>query len=69
MAFFISKYGDDYIGIGSDFFGTKHLPINLKSYDDMFILKKEMEKVGISKISINKIFYKNFENFLKQTIK
>ena len=63
MAFFVRKYGDDYLSIGSDFFGAKNLPVDLNSYFDLKNLKICLKEQGILNKSIRKIFYENFLKF------
>ena len=66
LAVFINKYGDTNIGIGSDFYGTKDLPKDLKTYEDLKYLKKYLVKEGLSIKTINNIYYKNYQNYLKR---
>lgn len=65
LAYFVRNYGDEYIGIGSDFYGTKNLPIDLKTYSQFNNLKSALKKAGLQNKSINKILYKNFNKFMK----
>lgn len=64
-----SQYGTNNFGIGSDFYGTKNLPIDIKNYNDFAILKNELTQYGMSNTEIDKIFYYNFYNFLKRNKK
>jgi len=63
IKFFTDRYGCNNIGIGSDFFGTDNLPVDVKDYFDLRKLRKKMLEQGFSKWQVNKIFYKNFINF------
>ncbi len=63
--YLVKKYGDEIIGLGTDFFGTNDLPFDLKTYDNINNLKKNLKDLGLSNTSINKILYKNFDNFIK----
>ncbi len=63
--FIIQKFGVNTIGIGSDFYGTENLPINLKSYDDFDNLIQLFFKNGYNENDIQKIFFNNFLNFVK----
>ena len=62
-AYLIAKMGDNNISFGSDFYGTKKLPIDLTRYENLKKLRFCMIKEGISQESVDKIFYKNFLNF------
>ncbi len=66
ILYFLKKWGIDNICIGTDFYGTKDLPVDLTCYDDFTLLKKKLIKKGVSKADINKIFYKNLKRFIKQ---
>lgn len=63
IKYFISNYGDKNIGIGSDFYGTKNLPVNLKNYNHFKFLYKALKKEGLTKQNIKNVLYKNFERF------
>ena len=66
--YFANKFGIDNLCIGSDFFGTKDLPENLKSYNNIINLEIQLLKKGYSKNDIAQIFYKNIQNFVKNII-
>ena len=55
------------LGIGSDFFGIDIPPKDINFYTDFAKVEEELLLFGITKSTINKIFYKNFENFLAKT--
>ncbi len=61
--YFTGKFGDDNLSIGSDFNGTDYLPKGLKNYVGFYRLEKELKKVGYSKKTIDKIFYKNANDY------
>ena len=64
ISYFIKKYGNNNVGLGSDFFGTTKLPNNLKCYLDIKNLENDLISLGISPDIINKIFYNNYYDFL-----
>ena len=66
IVWFVKKYGDRNVGIGSDFFGTKELPNDLKSYIDFEKLKEELYLLGLNNGQIKRIFYKNLNKFYKK---
>ncbi|MGN0798730.1 MAG: dipeptidase [Christensenellales bacterium] len=66
IKWFIKKYGDKNIGIGSDFFGTSELPLDLKTYVNFDNLKSALHKVGLNSRQINNIFYGNLTRFLRK---
>lgn len=63
IKYFIANFGEDNVGIGSDYFGTKSLPQNLLNYNDFSNLKKDLKNIGLSNSQIRKVFYKNFVRF------
>ena len=63
IEYFLGKFGDDNLVIGSDFNGTDYLPYNLNNYLDFFTLKNKLLKLGYSKKTIDKIFYKNAQKY------
>ncbi len=63
IVWFVKKYGDKNVGIGSDFFGTRELPSDLKSYIDFENLKEELLALGLKNGQIKNIFYRNLKKF------
>jgi membrane dipeptidase len=63
--YFVQKFGDHNLCIGTDFFGTDNLPKNLNSYPALSILVEKLQKIGYNKNTIERIFYINFDNFLR----
>ena len=61
----VQAFGCDYIGFGSDFYGTTNLPNKLNNYHDFHNLYKCFKCAGYKEKDIEKIFYKNFINFVK----
>ncbi len=61
--YFLEKFGDNNLSIGSDFNGTDYLPVNLKNYDGFYLLKELLLKNGYSNETVDKIFYKNAERY------
>ena len=61
----VQKFGISNIGLGSDFYGTTDLPLNLKSYNDFSNLRNIFINHNYDIESINKLFYKNFLDFAK----
>ena len=63
--YFACKFGIDSLALGTDFYGTEHLPKSLKNYNVISNkLAAALEKLGYTEKSINKIFYDNAYNFL-----
>lgn len=62
----INKFGYKNVGFGTDFFGTKELPICVSGYDDLHLVLKELKKMGHSRKVLKHIAYKNYVNFLKR---
>ncbi len=63
--YFVEKFEIKNLAIGTDFYGTNDLPYNLKRYSQFNILKNNLLKIGYKNYEIDCIFYKNFENFIK----
>lgn len=64
LDYLVSKVGIDHIAIGSDFYGTKHLPNGIKNYDNLIQkLTKELINLGYKKEDIEKIYFKNTKRF------
>lgn len=63
---FVDKFGCENIGVGSDFYGISNPPKNLENYFQFSRLKYELENLGMSGGEMDKIFYKNFQNFLSK---
>lgn len=62
--YFACKFGVDNLAIGTDFYGTRHLPKNAKTYNHLSKnLSKELSLLGYTEKSINKIFYENAYKF------
>ncbi len=63
--YFACKFGTKNLALGTDFYGTKHLPKQLKTYDDVSVkLSKALEKLGYTEKAIQNIFYENAYKFL-----
>lgn len=60
--YFVQKFGADNLSIGTDFYGTTPLD-ELNEYKSFEIIKEKMEKLGYPIGVIEKIFYKNAENY------
>lgn len=62
--YFVQKYGANNLCFGSDFFGTKNLPVDINSYNDLKKIEEKLVKLGYKERDINNIFYNNLSNFL-----
>ena len=63
--YFLENFDENHLCIGSDFYGTKNTPIGLNEYEDMGRLFEYLNNKGIPKRILNKIYYRNFERFIK----
>ncbi|MBP3581477.1 MAG: membrane dipeptidase [Clostridia bacterium] len=62
--YFACKFGVNNIAIGTDFYGTNHLPRAISNYKKLTSrLSLALEKLGYTEKSINKIFYENAYSF------
>ncbi len=64
--YFACHYGIDNLAIGTDFYGTKHMPKGIKDYSGLISkVSKGLLKMGYTEKAIDKIFFCNANNFLK----
>lgn len=63
--YIVSRFGDQNIAIGTDFYGTTNLPKGIKDYKDLSLLEDRLEMLGYSEETIDNIFYKNAQKFFK----
>lgn len=66
IKYFTSRFGFDNLGLGTDFNGIDNYPKNLSDYSDFENLFDALKNEGFTNEQIDKIFYKNFEDFLKR---
>lgn len=64
--YIVSRYGDDNICLGTDFFGTKNTPRGMKSYASLPALEERLKFLGYSDETIDKIFFDNAKRFFSQ---
>ena len=63
--YIVSRFGDDNICLGTDFYGTKNLPKGINTYKNLSLLEERLKIIGYTQETINKIFYKNAKRFFK----
>ncbi len=63
---FWEKYGTDTLGLGTDFNGITVYLEEIKGYQDMPILAKNLEKRGASRKEIESFFSKNLLSFMQK---
>lgn len=68
IKYFLQNFGENNIAIGSDFYGTKNLPQNLRGYKSFRKLKKLLMSKGLTEQMIDKIFFLNAEKFFMSYI-
>ena len=68
LKYFANRWGFDNIGIGSDFYGIENYPNGLENYCDFLNLTQALMDAGFNKEQIEKLYHKNFEEFLNRTI-
>lgn len=64
---FLERFGDGNLCIGTDFFGTDDLPIGLTSYDKLDRLVIAMIRKGYSDATIHRILYSNAASYFGRT--
>jgi len=62
--YYVNKFGIESLCIGSDFYGTDDLPVNLKNYFDFENLYEELHKMNYNQEQIDSIFYKNADKYI-----
>ena len=58
-----SRFDPSIVALGTDFFGTKHLPKSIKNYNNLKCLEERLRFMGYDTQTIEMIFYKNASNF------
>ncbi len=66
--YLVEKIGIDYVGLGSDFDGTKKLPVGLEGVEKYPYLTLELLKRGYRKEDINKILGDNLLRIFKEVV-
>lgn len=62
--YYACKFGIENLAIGTDFYGTKHLPKSVTNYENLSEkLSDALTKLGYTEKAINKIFYENATHF------
>lgn len=66
--FVVSRFGKEFCALGTDFFGTKHLPKYVKNYESLKLLEDRLRFMGYDSETIQDIFFGNAKRFFeKQT--
>lgn len=60
---FLSLGGEDHVAIGSDFDGVCETPADIRRNRDLLDLAEKMARIGYSDLLIEKIFWKNANDF------
>ena len=66
IAKFIEKFGDENLGLGSDYNGIEKTPKDLTGYQEFYKLESCLIDMGITKSQTENVFYKNFQNFINE---
>lgn len=62
--YLVNKFGIDNFAIGTDFYGTKHLPFGVYDYETFRVsVVNNLLGLGYKPNDINKLFYKNVYDF------
>ncbi|ATW28367.1 dipeptidase [Candidatus Formimonas warabiya] len=64
----VSLVGPDYVGLGSDFDGTDHLPQGLEDVTKIFLIAEGLLKRGYRSTDIEKIMGDNFVRLCKKVL-
>lgn len=64
--YFACHFGIDNLAIGTDFYGTKHLPKGVKNYSKLIsALSSGLYKMGYTQTAISKVLFDNANKFFK----
>lgn len=67
ILYFVDTFGTtDGLAVGTDFFGTKHLPKGIKRYDDFNDICQKLRERGFLDEDIDKIFFLNATKLLRK---
>lgn len=64
--YYVQKHGTKGIAIGSDYFGTNNLPVDLTSYNKWDILNEKLLNLGYTKQQTNDVLYDNLNKLIAQ---
>ena len=64
--YIVSRYGEEVVALGTDFYGTKNLPKGIKNYNNLNLLDQRLKILGYSEQTIENIFYKNAQKFFNK---
>ena len=62
--YFVQKFGTKHLAIGTDFYGTDDLPYDVRNYEQIDLIEKELFLRGYTKANVEDIFENNAKNFL-----
>lgn len=62
--YFVQKHGYKNLAIGTDYFGTKELPADVKEYKDFPVIVEKLSKLGYPAAAIDGILFANCKRFL-----
>ena len=68
ITYFVSRFGINNLGFGSDFYGTKNLPRGVSNYSDFKKISAQLLKLGFTQNEIDCLFYKNFIKFIDNLV-
>lgn len=63
IEWFISEFGTDTLGFGTDFNGIEIFPEDIKGYEDLHLISDQLQSRGVPTRTIEKIFSKNLAAF------
>ena len=67
IKYFIDNFGENNLGIGTDFTGVYDLPYRLKKYTHFARLRRYLSRHGIKNETIDKIFEGNFHEWTRKS--
>ena len=67
--YFVEHFGINHIALGTDFYGTKKLPVGIKTYEDIFLLYTKLQNRGYTQKQIEQLFFQNAQTFFANVYK
>lgn len=64
--FVVSRFGKEFCALGTDFFGTKHLPKFVRNYESLKLLEDRLRFMGYDSETIEDIFFGNAKRFFEK---
>lgn len=64
--YFVQKFGYRSLCLGTDFYGTRNLPLDIINYESLSVLVEKLQKIGYNDRQIHAVFHGNLEHFIEE---